>query len=154
MSLSDCRMLGVEVSKSSRKSVRRSAARLYFSLERFILSCSSMQSFWSVSYSFQVLASFFSISSSLDSRQLIKSSLPRDSSNRGSFLFGLPIEFLRPFRLAKPADFLLSMSYFSDSSSLTCSLSLLMTFWQKWDLLASSFSTSLCISMSLLRVSI
>lgn len=44
-----------------------------------------------------------------------------------------------------------ALSYFS---SFTYSFSFLITFWQKWLLLANSFSTSLWIWTSLLRVSI
>lgn len=50
---------------------------------------------------------------------------------------------------------MIELSFFLPSSrSLTCYLSFLITFWQKWDRFASSFSTSLWIEMSLLSVSI
>ena len=44
--------------------------------------------------------------------------------------------------------------FFASSSSWTYYFSFLITFWQKCDLFANSFSTSLCICMSLCRVSI
>ena len=85
---------------------------------------------------------------------MIKSSFALESSRDLSF-FGLPpIEFLTFLLPANPPVFRFNASSLSYSSSLTCCLSLLITFWQKWDLLASSFSTSLWISISLLSVSI
>ena len=142
MSLSSSSIFGVEDSKSSRNSVMRRAALLYFSLEWFIFYYRREYSPYSYEYYFWVLSSFFSNSSIFCSKKLIKSSL--------ALLALKSIEFLMPMLpvllwLLLGTAPLLVFSTFSVSKSLTYCFNLFITFWQKWLLLASSFSTSLWI---------
>ncbi len=93
----------------------------------------------------------------------MRSSLALESSIVRFCFFGLLLPPVIELRIPLPPDitpptapapFFYSKSAFSFSSSFTCCFKRFITFQQKWDLLASSFSTSLCISISLLSVSI
>ena len=144
-SLSGCKMFGVECKISSKNSVNKSAARLYFYLDWLNLSWSSWYSACKESYSAYLTTRFFSCCSSFYSRKFIKSSLPLSSfSGKVDFpRVALPPPLLYPSSVLIPAW-----------ASFKSVFRRFITFWQKWDRLANSFSTSLWISISRWYVSI
>jgi hypothetical protein len=75
ISLSFSKRLGLWFKRSSKKSVRSKAALWYFSLDCPNLSYKLWYSFYKLSYSIYVLWYFFSISSNLCSKKLMRSSL-------------------------------------------------------------------------------
>ena len=144
-SLSGYRILGVECSMSSKNSVSKRAARLYFYLDWLNFSWRSAYSVCKLSYSCCLTTRFFSCCSSFCSRKLIKSSLPLSSL---SGMVNFPVPAFPPVLNAVSSDLI------PNWASLRSHFRRLITFWQKWDLFANSFSTSLWISISRWYVSI
>ena len=153
-------MLGWAWRMSSRNSVRRRAALLYFYLDwlnwAWRLWCS-----WSrASYSYCLTTIFLSCYSNFCSKKLMRSSLPPPVPPYLAISSSILVSwdfYIRWLRGVKPTycpPWLLL--FIPDIWVASCSSCFrrLMTFWQKWERLASSFSTSLWISISRWYVSI